>query len=727
MKKILTALVLFVFAVLPMSVMAMQAITDNELSTISGQAGVSINLDTNINLQIGTLAWGDKDGLGTTEANGTGWVGVTGLTANARVKLRDDLINTALANLSAAKAWGTAYGTEMAAAQAVLTPTAVGTFITLYNTAYGTHLPLNNTGLGMAMQGMNDSGVAGSYNPATIANYGTLAPAFATVVADTTGANAAGYAAYVAYSAASAAIKPLTIDVATDSGTAHGVAGTTFVRIGLGSIGIYVSSVDGTVALGGGAATPTLNQELGSFYMGGLEVWINKASYVDIYNGRASGQGVTLGLNVVIDQITLSTLSWGDKDGFITFEANEINKNAGYVGLTGTTIAGLQILGPVTVDVATDAAGGKQSTYATTFVRIGFGDLRVIMGSLDATAVLGNRKDFSDKVDTLGTIYLSGLDVTFGAGSRVDIYNYYGKSGVVLDFAASVATINIATLSWGDADGVSAGFTTSYTNAGYVGLKNLAITGLTLNGITTIDVATVVAGNTSSLAAGTTFVRMGFNNVTMGIGSMDAVVALGTTKSALTQELGSIYMSTMATTINGKLDIYAPSTTSQGVVLAMDLSVTATQIAALSWGDSNGIGGATTAGFVGLKNLALGALTIAGKVSIDVATVAADRETYISSANSLMYAAYYNHLMSPNSTTFVHIGLGTGNAYNDPTAAGSLAIGLASMSADIALDSVKALSNAGSLSGSIGSGLLGSVYVGGVQAKVNGWVDIAAH
>jgi hypothetical protein len=64
MKKILTAIVLFVFVALPMSVMAMSSISDNDLSAVTGQAGVSISMDLQAQLTIGTIAWGDSDGIG---------------------------------------------------------------------------------------------------------------------------------------------------------------------------------------------------------------------------------------------------------------------------------------------------------------------------------------------------------------------------------------------------------------------------------------------------------------------------------------------------------------------------------------------------------------------------------------------------------------------------------------------------------------------------------------
>jgi len=77
MKKILTAIVLFAFVVLPMSVMAMTTITDNELSSVTGQAGVSINVDVTAHVEVGTLAWGDSNGF--TGYTNMGFVGIEGL------------------------------------------------------------------------------------------------------------------------------------------------------------------------------------------------------------------------------------------------------------------------------------------------------------------------------------------------------------------------------------------------------------------------------------------------------------------------------------------------------------------------------------------------------------------------------------------------------------------------------------------------------------------------
>jgi hypothetical protein len=63
MKKLLTAIALIACLILPLSVMAMTSISDNELSAVTGQAGVSISMDVEAQLTINTLAWGDSDGI----------------------------------------------------------------------------------------------------------------------------------------------------------------------------------------------------------------------------------------------------------------------------------------------------------------------------------------------------------------------------------------------------------------------------------------------------------------------------------------------------------------------------------------------------------------------------------------------------------------------------------------------------------------------------------------
>jgi hypothetical protein len=538
-------------------------------------------------------------------------------------------------------------------------------------------------------------------------------------------------------------IAPLTIDVATDTTTAHGVANTTFVRIGLGSLEISMASLSSDVKLGTGTATtPTLNQTLGSIYLGGMDVLVNGSSYVDIYDGRAANkQGVTLAFNVTIDDFHLNTASWTDSDGFnnaVLGSGGTVSttSSAGSVGLIGTDITALTVLGAVTIDVATDATTAHGGVANTTFVRLGFANTQIGFDTLNTTAVLSNNAALVGTAPgtlyTLGTIYMKTLAATISG--YADIYAH-AVSGVNIDFAASI-NMTLAALSWGDTDGIAANTTGAptgansaggtYTNgpltdaygAGYVGLTSLNITGLGLGGGVTIDVATVHAGDVASLYnTGTTFVQIGFNAVNVSMTSMTANVVMAGDKTLTTnaQTLGSVYLGGLTTAINGSLGISAAQSggNNSGVVLNINLLSTNIHIDALSWGDADGVGTATAAGYVGLKTLDITGLTVTGLVSIDVATVDINApQTPI----QLMYAGYATHNVSP---TFVHIGLGTGNADDSLANAKTLAVGMTSLATNVVLGNDAALS--------VNPGKLGSIYVGNMALKVNGWVDIGAH
>ncbi len=48
----------------PLTLFAMTPLSDEDLSGVSGQTGVSIWVDVTMNIHIDTIAWGDSDGLG---------------------------------------------------------------------------------------------------------------------------------------------------------------------------------------------------------------------------------------------------------------------------------------------------------------------------------------------------------------------------------------------------------------------------------------------------------------------------------------------------------------------------------------------------------------------------------------------------------------------------------------------------------------------------------------
>ena len=77
MKRVLCVLAALL---LPLSVMAMTPVTDNDLSGITGQAGVTIGVSNlNITMEIDTLTYGDFDGdaLGSSGYNGPGFVNLS--------------------------------------------------------------------------------------------------------------------------------------------------------------------------------------------------------------------------------------------------------------------------------------------------------------------------------------------------------------------------------------------------------------------------------------------------------------------------------------------------------------------------------------------------------------------------------------------------------------------------------------------------------------------------
>ncbi len=65
--------ILLILLIMPLSVWAMTPVSDADLSTVTGQAGVNINADLTMNVCIGTMAWGDEDGL-TTDGSWPTWV-----------------------------------------------------------------------------------------------------------------------------------------------------------------------------------------------------------------------------------------------------------------------------------------------------------------------------------------------------------------------------------------------------------------------------------------------------------------------------------------------------------------------------------------------------------------------------------------------------------------------------------------------------------------------------
>ena len=86
----------FLILFFPLSVYAMTPLTNSELSDVAGQAGVSINPEITMNISIGTIAWGDNDGITGTynpwpEVPKGGYVGVNNFNiSNLKISERTD-------------------------------------------------------------------------------------------------------------------------------------------------------------------------------------------------------------------------------------------------------------------------------------------------------------------------------------------------------------------------------------------------------------------------------------------------------------------------------------------------------------------------------------------------------------------------------------------------------------------------------------------------------------
>jgi hypothetical protein len=173
-----------------------------------------------------------------------------------------------------------------------------------------------------------------------------------------------------------------------------------------------------------GPDTASLTQKLGEMSTGDIAVYINPGSYMDIYADGACG--VAMRMNVIIDELQLGYVSWGDTDGFADgFWTAGIS--AGYVGLGNFTIDGpITTVGSVAIDVTTASAGAYASAHGApvTVVHIAFieEDFVLHAGALTADVVLAGSADLTSNPGVLGDIYCSGTDLTIKQGSWVDIW-----------------------------------------------------------------------------------------------------------------------------------------------------------------------------------------------------------------------------------------------------------------------------------------------------------------
>lgn len=336
MKKFIA--ILAILMLVPFTAFGLESLSDDVMDNTTGQAGVSIAADINIDMTMDTLAWGDADGVDSdaSSANdGQGWIGLKNFNMdNLRMRL----------------------------------------------------------------------------NP-------------------TLSTSAAGIAQ----------IKLFTVDVAT--GTRPSGDAYTFVRLGLGSQRITMDSLTAQVQLG---ADNALGSELGDFAILGMTMDINGTSTVDI--SSHDGAGVTIDLNVTIDQIHINAMSWGDADGAGTgvimynsgvgggtvgadgVLSNGDTTERGYVGIRDFQLNNMTITGQVLIDVVTLGTGltptaGLLYVYqvmqsmhydgGTTGVLIRLNDLHIGIQNISGTCTLAATTALNPAVSgqDLGQFYMSNVQV----------------------------------------------------------------------------------------------------------------------------------------------------------------------------------------------------------------------------------------------------------------------------------------------------------------------------
>lgn len=236
-------------------------------------------------------------------------------------------------------------------------------------------------------------------------------------------------------------LEVLTIDVGTD--TAGDYNGATYVRIGLGTFELS-GNMDMEFELG---SANTLGSELGTLDIQGMVIRGRNGGYIDITNkGRESG--VTLAMNVLLDEINMTSLAWGDSDGLKHVYSDASAATAGYVGLANLDIDDVEITGEVGIDVVTldagtiagNVAGGtwtpatnpelvlyklaglmaaNPGDMSSSLVILSLGnadgivddtDLRVTMATMSTDVAIGSSADLTTGT-VMGSLYMAGVDV----------------------------------------------------------------------------------------------------------------------------------------------------------------------------------------------------------------------------------------------------------------------------------------------------------------------------
>lgn len=404
MKRVLSFVVLML---LPLCLMAMKPVSDSTLSNVTGQSGVSIDIDVAMNITFDALGWGDTDNTGLTVGGVTspagGWIGIDDLEINTlHMWPRTDF---SMENNSGVP----------------------------YATSRGGWSDLKLLTIDVVTI------------PDTTSNPAPFGPNQTTIN------NAGGV------TAVRIGIPTLTITMDSMSGN---------VVLGPNGTGTTIGGyVNGGYANGGGPlnngykpiSRPNFNQLMGQFYIGGMNMATGtggavlisahgRDSYTSTYadsttSGPLYGSGVTIDLqNVKIDYLIMNQLAWGDIDGCYDQSSVAASHNTdpgltrdGWVGLADLAIRNITINGKMFIDVGTVVDGGGQTVatvadwedyintmderYAVclgttnrSFVSIMFGNnFSIRMEEMGAKVQLGSTHSLGE---TMGDIYVSDMRMT---------------------------------------------------------------------------------------------------------------------------------------------------------------------------------------------------------------------------------------------------------------------------------------------------------------------------
>jgi len=310
--------------------------------------------------------------------------------------------------------------------------------------------------------------------------------------------------------------------------------------------------------------------------------------------------------------------------------------------------------------------------------------------------------------------------------------------GVTGQAGVSIATdvtmdIHFDTIAWGDSDGIDAD---GGDGAGWIGITGLDIANMNIKlradyaatpaliELFTIDVATDADG---------TYVHMLLGTQQVTFDSMDGQVELGG-DTGLGEVLGDFYIGTFALLMNQGSFVDIRAHGGAGVTIDFGVSIDSINMAAMSWGDGDGIGSAviaglttnldadvddfTNPGYIGLAGASIDDLAVSGQLLIDVATIdlaAIDpgNDGWNPGAgddpDAYLLGVYRNMLLTgyDGSTTAVLM------QFN------GLSVTMASFTADVVLAADNALTT--------GASTMGSIYAGGMNVTMGGWVGIFAH